>query len=86
MPYLIELTCAQSGVVDVWTLKLQDRLPVIPVPLRQPDPDVPLDLAAALNTIYDEAAYDLSVDYRQAPPRHLYPSSMLVGWKTYLHH
>jgi len=44
VPYLIELTRAQSGMVDVWTLELPDRLPVIPVPLRQPDPDVPLDL------------------------------------------
>ncbi|MDZ4877375.1 MAG: hypothetical protein CLLPBCKN_006810 [Chroococcidiopsis cubana SAG 39.79] len=68
VPYLIELTRASSGVVEVWTLGLQDRLPVIPVPLRQPDPDVPLDLAAVFNAIYDEAAYDLSIDYRQAPP------------------
>ena len=68
VPYLINLTRASSGVVDVWTLELQDRLPVIPVPLRQPDPDVPLDLAAVLSAIYDEAAYDLSIDYRATSP------------------
>jgi len=38
------------------------------VPLRSPDPDVPLDLQTALNTIYDEARYDLSIDYTQPPP------------------
>ncbi|MFQ5615962.1 MAG: DUF4058 family protein [Anaerolineales bacterium] len=32
------------------------------------DPDVPLDLGAALKAIYDEAAYDLSIDYTQPPP------------------
>ena len=55
-------------MVDVWTLGLQDQLPVIHVPLRQGDPDVPLDLATVLKTICDEAAYDLSIDYRQPPP------------------
>ena len=49
-------------------LKLPDRLPVIPVPLRQPNPDIPFDLAAGLNAIADEAAYDLSIDYRTTPP------------------
>lgn len=68
VPYLVTLTRAQSGVVNVWTMQLQDTLPIIPVPLRTPDPDIPLDLPLALNDIYDEAAYDLSIDYRQAPP------------------
>ncbi|OWY67755.1 hypothetical protein B7486_29585 [cyanobacterium TDX16] len=49
-------------------LKLPDRLPVIPVPLRQPNPDIPLDLATVLNAISDEAAYDLSIDYRATSP------------------
>ncbi len=40
----------------------------MPIPLRDPDPDVPLALLPALVAIYDEAAYDLSIDYRQAPP------------------
>lgn len=68
VPYLVTLTRAQSGVVNVWTIGLQDKLPIIPVPLRVPDADVSLDLPLALSAIYDEAAYDLSVDYRQPPP------------------
>jgi hypothetical protein len=28
-----------------------DRLPVLPVPLLEPDPDVPLDLGAAVASI-----------------------------------
>lgn len=66
--YRITLTRAGTDVMDVWPLDLQDALPVLPVPLRSPDPDVPLELAAALAAIYDEAAYDLSIDYSQPPP------------------
>lgn len=40
----------------------------MPVPLRPPDADVPLELGLALNAICDEAAYELSVDYRREPP------------------
>uniref|UniRef100_A0A0C1R9I2 DUF4058 family protein n=4 Tax=Nostocales TaxID=1161 RepID=A0A0C1R9I2_9CYAN len=46
------------------------RLPTnrTPIPLRNPDPNAVLNLQAALNAIYDEAGYDLSIDYTQAPP------------------
>ena len=40
----------------------------MPVPLRAPDADVTLDLGLALQTIYDRAAYDLSIDYNEPPP------------------
>ncbi|HYN87950.1 MAG TPA: DUF4058 family protein [Ardenticatenaceae bacterium] len=66
--YLIALTRAGSGRTGLWPLQIQDPLPELPVPLRPPDSDVVLELGAALTTIYDEAAYDLSIDYRQAPP------------------
>ena len=68
VPYLITLTRSHAGQVEVWPVKLQDTLPIVPVPLRSPDPDVPLALSPALAAIYDEAAYELSVDYGQPPP------------------
>lgn len=68
VPYLVSLTRAQSGMVNIWPIKLQDRLPIIPVPLRFPDEDIALDLQTALNEIYEEAIYDLSIDYDQPPP------------------
>lgn len=67
-PYVVTLTRAQTGKIEVWPIRLQDALPTVPVPLRSPDPDVPLELGAALATIYDEAAYDLSIDYSAPPP------------------
>lgn len=66
--YRVSVVRSQAGVAEVWPLGVRDRLPKIPIPLRAPDRAVALDLAAALATIYDEAAYDLSIDYRQAPP------------------
>ncbi|HBL11878.1 MAG TPA: hypothetical protein DD379_10810 [Cyanobacteria bacterium UBA11162] len=68
VPYAIALTRSQSGMMEVWPLRLQDSLPIIPVPLRSPDPDVPLELPQVLADIYEEAAYDLSIDYSQPPP------------------
>ncbi len=67
-PYVITLTRAQTGKIEVWPVRLQYALPTVPIPLRAPDPDVPLELGAALATIYDEAAYDLSIDYGAPPP------------------
>lgn len=49
-------------------MTLQNTLPTIPVPLREGEIDAVLELQAALNTIYDEAGYDLSIDYTQPPP------------------
>jgi len=53
---------------EVWPIRLQDPLPVLPVPLLRPDSDAPLDLEAALRTTYKAARYDLRIDYSQSPP------------------
>jgi hypothetical protein len=50
----------------VWPLKLGDRLPLIPVPLKAPDPDVPLDLQAVLDRVYDSAHYGNYI-YKDTP-------------------
>ena len=67
--YLMTLTRAQAQEVEVWPISLPNPLPIIPVPLRLQDADAPLDLAAALRDIYDEAFYNLSIDYRELPPK-----------------
>ncbi|HEX6383338.1 MAG TPA: DUF4058 family protein [Anaerolineae bacterium] len=67
-PYLVTLVRAGSRQVEVWPVYLQDSLPVVPVPLRAPKPYVALELGTALQAIYDEAAYKLSLDYSQPPP------------------
>jgi len=66
--YLALLTRARHAQTEAWTVSLSDPLPVLPVPLRPPDSDVPLDLQTALATICDESDYDRTLDYRQPPP------------------
>ena len=46
-----------------WTLR--HRLPTLPIPLADGDPDVPLDLQAVFTTVYDRAGYDYGLDYRR---------------------
>lgn len=50
-----------------WPIHLRRRLPVVGIPLKGKDPDVPLDLGAVLHAAYDSGAYDMSVDYSQPP-------------------
>jgi hypothetical protein len=66
--YLVALTRAHTGATMLWLLSVRDKLPYVPVPLLPPEADVVLDLSAALAAIYDEAGYDLSIDYGQPPP------------------
>ncbi|OJW17076.1 MAG: hypothetical protein BGO49_07985 [Planctomycetales bacterium 71-10] len=75
MPVLGRPPCAYSVLVgrtergpevDFWPIGLRDPLPVIPVPLREPDADARLDLKAALDEAYDDAAYQFRI--YEGPP------------------
>ena len=65
--YCISVTRAAERV-DVWTIAMQEKLPTIPIPLLAPDADVPLDLSHAIQQVYEEADYDLTIDYSRQPP------------------
>jgi hypothetical protein len=66
--YIVTLLRAGTHRTDVWGFDVADPLPIVPVPLRAPDPDVPLDLGKVLNSIYERSLYHLSIDYTQTPP------------------
>jgi hypothetical protein len=53
---------------SVWAMALPVRLPIVPVPLLDPDPDVRLDLQAALDASFALVGYDRLIDYTAAPP------------------
>jgi hypothetical protein len=66
--YFIFLSRAgQRPMTGIWPVRLQDRLPPIPVPLMNGDPDAVLDLQMALENVYDSLRYDLEIDYRHPP-------------------
>ena len=66
--YLVTLMRAGVGKTDVWAFNVQDTLPVLPVPLKSPDPDALLDLRRALDLIYERSLYQLSIDYQKDTP------------------
>jgi hypothetical protein len=66
--YVVLSRAERRPRVDVWPLQLRDCLPVLPVPLLVPDPDVPLNLGAAVASVYERGAYAQQIDYRQSPP------------------
>jgi hypothetical protein len=53
---------------QVWPVSLHESLPVVPVPLLHPDPDVPLDLQAAVKACFDLVGYERLLDYSAPPP------------------
>lgn len=56
--YYVLLTRAnQLGRAGFWPLRLDERLPIVPIPLTAPDLDVTIDLQAVLNHVYDAARY-----------------------------
>jgi Protein of unknown function (DUF4058) len=65
-PYLITLIRAHANTAELWPIR-QEHLPIVPVPLRAPDLDVPLDLSAALTALSDDPVLGLQVDLRQPP-------------------
>jgi hypothetical protein len=59
----------------VWPIQMRQRLPAVPVPLRDGDPDATLDLQSAVSQTYDRASYDLEIDYGQDPQAPLSPEA-----------
>ena len=55
------------GEAEVYPMALWDRLPVIKIPLRPTDADVPLDLQPLVEQVYRNGAYDGTLDYATDP-------------------
>jgi hypothetical protein len=70
MPWLDMPLCEYCAVISrveerpragIWPIRLRERLPIIPVPLRTGEPDARLDLQQILNRIYDAAGYEVYI-------------------------
>lgn len=66
--YFVLLTRGGQPRMEVWAMTVRDKLPIVPIPLKSPDPDVRLDIGAALHELYNRSRYDLSVRYSAEPP------------------
>lgn len=58
---------SRRPLTEVWPIQLDSKLPSIPVPLLDSDPDVSLDLQKVLNSIYDSFGHHYLIDYHRAP-------------------
>ncbi len=59
--------------IGLWPLSLRERLPLIPIPLRAPDPDAQIDLQEVLDDIYGKARYETYI-YDELPDPPLSPN------------
>lgn len=68
-PYYVYLSRFQRRPrTEVWAVRLQEPLPVVPVPLLPPDEDVALDLQAALTACFELVGYERLLNYSEPPP------------------
>jgi hypothetical protein len=68
-PYYVTLSRVdRRPYVEVWPIQLWEKLPILPVPLLEPDPDVALDLGTVVRAVYDRGAYARLIDYHRLPP------------------
>lgn len=76
--YMLVVNRAQHGttrVSEIWPLALNEPFPVLPIPLREPDPDATLNLNEIFQFIYPRAGYSWRIDYAQPiPPPELRPA------------
>jgi Protein of unknown function (DUF4058) len=66
----------------LYPIRLTQRLPIIPIPLKPKDPDARLDLQAVLNAAYDRGGLDMEIDYRNEPRPRL--DKKLAEWADQL--
>ncbi|MEG4940364.1 DUF4058 family protein [Microcoleus sp. F4-D5] len=52
---------------DLYLFNLPDAIPAFPLPLRGGDAEPMVDLQGLLNTVYDRAGYDFTIDYTAEP-------------------
>jgi hypothetical protein len=67
-PYM---TCVRRatrrGIAEVYPMPLWERLPVVKIPLRPADTDVPLDLQQLVEQCYRNGAYEGTLNYAAHP-------------------
>jgi len=62
---------------ELYEIGLRDALPVIPVPLKPGDPDVPLDMPGLFRNLYIQSRYRLQLDYTRPVKPTLSPDDQI---------
>jgi hypothetical protein len=68
-PYYMYLSRSERRpFTQVWPISLRAALPTVPLPLLPPDPDVFLDIQAAVQACFALVGYERLLDYSSPPP------------------
>ena len=70
-----------ARISEIWTVAISEPLPLLPVPLLAPDPDVVMDLNSALRAVHERAGYEWRLDYRKPLPPPDPRPSIAEWWK-----
>jgi Protein of unknown function (DUF4058) len=65
-PYKVCVHRSHKAKAEIYRAPLRERLPIIRVPLRETDADVPLDLQQMIAHVYRNGRYD-DIDYTRPP-------------------
>jgi Protein of unknown function (DUF4058) len=65
--YVVNIARANNLDYEFYPIEVKARLPRVGIPLKPGEPDVVLDLQAAVARVYDGGAYSLRIDYSREP-------------------
>jgi hypothetical protein len=65
--YVINIVRGGSLDYEFYPVDIRSRLPRVRIPLKSDEPDVVLDLQAALARVYEDGAYQMRIDYNRDP-------------------
>src|SRR5207302_6948301 len=66
--YYLLCRAEQRPDCEVYHWMLGQPLPVLPVPLRHPDPDLVIDLGAVFTLAYERGRFYRRIRYQEPPP------------------
>jgi len=64
----------QRPTVEIWPFGLRDPIPIVLVPLKAGDPELPIDLKEVLDSVYDGGRSELTI-----PPKRRSPGRTALG-------
>jgi len=78
--YAIVARGARLPVAEVYRWSVRDALPLLPIPLREPDPDVLINLAELVSKVYDLGRYTRTIRHNSPLPESVLLTSEDRAW------